>query len=77
MGAMRLRAELFPRITQAQLAEKLDVSQQAVSAWLHGRARPDLSKMIQIERLLGIPVATWIEVVSVPEEQDGGDDEAA
>lgn len=78
VGATRLRSELFPRITQAQLAEKLGVTQQAVSAWVYGRARPDLSKMLLIERFLGIPVASWAEPASAPkEEDDGGDDEAA
>ena len=79
VGAARLRSELFPRITQAQLAEKLEVTQQAVSAWLHGRSRPDLAKMLKIEALLGIPIASWADEVPRPdeEEDDGGDDEAA
>jgi transcriptional regulator with XRE-family HTH domain len=80
VGAVRLRNELFPRISQAQLAEKLNVTQQAVSAWLHGRARPDLAKMLKIEALLGIPIASWADEIPRPdeeEEDDGGDDDEA
>ncbi|HXG69949.1 MAG TPA: helix-turn-helix transcriptional regulator [Gemmatimonadaceae bacterium] len=47
-------------MNQARLAEELGVSQQAVSAWLSGRALPEPGRMAVIEGLLGIPMRDWV-----------------
>lgn len=66
-----MRRKLGPPVmNQAQLAEKLGVSQQAVSSWLKGRAVPEPERMAQIEDLLGIPMRDWVEP------SDDGSDEA-
>ena len=41
-------------ITQESLADKLNVSRQAVSKWESGTAYPDTEKLIQISKLFGI-----------------------
>ncbi len=66
-AAVRLKTALTPRMTQAKLAERLGVSQQAVSSWLHGRARPEPEKMAAIEKILGIPMAAWVASCSESE----------
>lgn len=43
-------------MTQADLAEKLDVSRQAVSRWELGTAKPDFENLIAISDLFGVPI---------------------
>lgn len=43
-------------LTQAQLAEKLDITNRAVSKWETGKALPDSSIMLELCRTLGITV---------------------
>ena len=42
------------KVTQAQLAEKLGVSEQAVSKWEQGRSCPDIAILDEIADALGI-----------------------
>ena len=41
-------------MTQEELAEKMDVSRQAVSKWESGQTVPDLGKIIQLSELFGV-----------------------
>ena len=43
-------------MTQEELAEKLDVSRQAVAKWESGQAYPDISNLIQISNLFNVTV---------------------
>ena len=43
-------------MTQAQLAEKLNITDRAVSKWEHGKAMPDSSIMLELCELLDITV---------------------
>ena len=43
-------------LTQAQLAEKLNITDRAVSKWENGRAMPDSSIMLELCGILGINV---------------------
>ena len=54
-------------LTQMQLAEKMDVTDRAVSKWENGRAMPDSSIMLALCDVLGITVNDLLcgEVVSV------------
>lgn len=65
-GAVALKGILKPEqaLTQKQLAEKLGVTQQAVSAWLRGAARPDHRRMLRLEELLSVPVSAWDEAAA-------------
>ncbi|MBR2989117.1 MAG: helix-turn-helix domain-containing protein [Clostridia bacterium] len=53
-------------LTQLQLAEKLAVSDRAVSKWETGKAMPDSALMLQLSSILGITVNDLLsgEVVS-------------
>lgn len=52
---------MLPRLTQADLAEKLGVSQQTVSAWVKGVANPTADRMRRLEDEFGIPMRAWTE----------------
>ena len=43
-------------ITQAQLAEKLNITNRAVSKWETGKSMPDVSIMVELCGILGITV---------------------
>jgi len=67
VGAQKLREALSPKFTQAEFAEKLGVTKQAIHAWLSGNARPTADKMAKIEDLTGIPMRAWAEGVPAEE----------
>lgn len=46
-------------LTQVELAQKLEVTQQAISAWCRGLASPGAQRRASIEALTGIPAADW------------------
>ena len=50
IGRLRTQAKL----TQAELAERLDVSRQTVSKWELGAAQPELDKIVAISELFGV-----------------------
>ena len=54
-------------LTQMQLAEKLDITDRAVSKWENGKALPDASKMLSLCEVLNITVNDLLsgEVVTV------------
>ena len=38
-------------MSQEELAERLDVSRQAVSKWESGTAKPELAKLVELARI--------------------------
>ena len=63
IAACRRKASM----TQLQLAEKLNITDRAVSKWETGRAMPDTSIMLELCSLLGVTVNDLLsgEVVTV------------
>jgi transcriptional regulator with XRE-family HTH domain len=49
------------KISQAGLADKIGISRQAVSQWMSGRSRPDISSLNKIATALGVPVSALVE----------------
>ena len=43
-------------LTQEELAEKLEVSRQAVAKWESGQVYPDINNLIQISNLFNVTV---------------------
>lgn len=43
-------------MTQEELAEKLNVSRQAVSKWESGQAMPEIDKLVQMTQLFDVPL---------------------
>lgn len=58
--------------TQAELAEELGVTPQAVSGWMRGRGRPSPRIMKILEDDLKIPMRDWLE----PADEANGDNAA-
>ncbi len=56
-------------LTQAQLAELLDVTDKAVSKWEHGLCLPDAAKYEPLCTILGISVNELFAGRRIPEEQ--------
>jgi len=50
----KLREE--KNITQEQLAEKLNVTRQAVSNWENGKTQPDIDTLTKISEIFEIPI---------------------
>lgn len=59
-------------MTQKQLAEKLSVSEQAVSKWERGAGCPDISSLQQICTVLGIPVEQLLKGEIQANQSDSG-----
>lgn len=57
IGALRRQKGL----TQSALAERLEVSIQAVSKWETGRALPELSRIDELADILGVEVAYLLQ----------------
>lgn len=65
-------------LTQEALAEKLNVSRQAVAKWESGQAYPDISNLIQISNLMNVTVDYLVRdgecIKSLASEADTGTD---
>lgn len=53
--------------TQDELAEKLDISRQAVSKWESGATVPDLEVLLKLSKLYGITINEILEPTIQPE----------
>lgn len=58
-GAARLAAWLASGHTQAELAERIEASQTAISLWKRGKVKPSREFALAIERVTEIPVEAW------------------
>ena len=63
LRSLRAKANM----TQAELAQKLDVSRPAVGSWESGKIRPRLDKLSQIAELFGITVSELMGEPAGPE----------
>jgi transcriptional regulator with XRE-family HTH domain len=80
VGAAALRRRLAPApntLTQAQIAERLGVSQAAVSAWVRGVSKPEgETRRAALELMCGVPASSWDDDDGIVESVDA-DDSAA
>lgn len=56
IGKFIARCRKEKKLTQAQLAEKLNITDRAVSKWETGKSMPDSSIMLELCKILGITV---------------------
>lgn len=56
IGAFIAERRKMKSLTQAQLAEKLNITDRAVSKWENGRSLPDASIMLELCKILDITV---------------------
>lgn len=64
-------------LSQEELAEKLNVSRQAVSKWENGAAQPELSKLVELSRLYGVSVDELLSLEEAEKSGAGADAPAA
>lgn len=50
-----------PRVSQFEIAQACDVSQQAVSAWARGHMQPTPERMRVLQDRFGIPMESWTD----------------
>ncbi len=77
---VRVREEMrAKKITQEQLAERLDFSQGALSHWFSGRRRIDIDTLLKIAGALGIPHSELLseDVVANTKNTEGSNVEAS
>lgn len=56
IGKFIAKRRKYKKLTQAQLAEKLNITDRAVSKWETGKSMPDSSIMLELCEILGITV---------------------
>ncbi len=72
-AAQMLRQQLSPPpplMSRGELAERLNISPQAISSWINGTSVPEAWRMAALEEILGIPMRDWMVI------NDDGKDEA-
>ena len=60
-------------LSQEELAERLNVSRQAVSKWENGAAQPELSKLVELSRLYGVIVDVLLSLEEAEKAETGPD----
>ena len=60
-------------LSQEELAERLNVSRQAVSKWENGAAQPELSKLVELSRLYGVSVDVLLSLEEAEKAETGPD----
>ena len=69
IGAFIARRRKELRMTQKELAQKLGVTDRAVSKWENGRCMPDLSLIQPLSRILEVGVNDLLSGEIIPEKQ--------
>ena len=64
-------------LSQEELAERLNVSRQAVSKWENGAAQPELSKLVELSRLYGVSVDELLSLEEAEKAAGAVEEEAA
>lgn len=62
------------KLSQGDLAEKLDVSRQSVSKWETGQAVPELDKIIKLADLFGVTVDELVRDETAPQSEPPQED---
>ncbi|MBU2700517.1 transcriptional regulator with XRE-family HTH domain [Sporomusaceae bacterium BoRhaA] len=56
VGSIIRRVRLDRKMTQKQLAEKMNISDKAISKWECGSGNPNVSLILELSSILGIDV---------------------
>ncbi|MDD4844431.1 MAG: helix-turn-helix transcriptional regulator [Anaerotignum sp.] len=62
VGIIIRKARLQQKITQKQLADKMDISDKAISKWECGYGNPDISLILKLSNILDIDVRELLKV---------------
>ena len=72
MGSLLLRLRKEQGMTQRALAQRLCVSEQAVSKWERGLGCPDVSLLPKLAGIFGVGVERLLAGALAPNDKDGG-----
>ena len=56
VGSIIRRVRLDRKMTQKQLAEKMNISDKTISKWECGSGNPDVSLILELSSILGISI---------------------
>lgn len=70
LGEKIISLRTLHKMSQGDLAEKLDVSRQSVSKWETGASVPELDKLIMMSELFHITMDELVKSDSVPEQKE-------
>lgn len=65
------QARMMLNLSQTTLAQSINISFQAVQKYERGGIRVSASRLVQLSRLLGKPLAYFFEGLEVPEPMEG------
>ncbi|MFV0363426.1 MAG: helix-turn-helix domain-containing protein [Suipraeoptans sp.] len=72
IGNLIFKLRLEKQMTQRQLAEKLGITEQAVSKWERGLGSPDISLLSDLSQILGVNIDKMLAGDLQPNDIDGG-----
>ena len=70
MGQIIKRLRKERNITQEELAEQLNISAQAISKWENGMSMPDISQVVPLANLFGVPTDVLFGVYGTEHEKE-------
>ena len=70
MGQIIKRLRKERNLTQEELAEQLNVSAQAISKWENGTSMPDISQVVPLANLFGVPTDVLFGVCGTVHEEE-------
>lgn len=66
VGNIIRKARLEQKMTQKQLADKMDISDKAISKWECGYGNPDICFILKLSNILNIDVQELLKVYEKP-----------
>lgn len=66
VGNIIRKARLQQKMTQKQLADKIGISDKAISKWECGYGNPDISLVLKLSDILSIDVRELLKVYEKP-----------
>ena len=70
MGQIIKRLRKERNLTQEELAEQLNISAQAISKWENGTSMPDISQVVPLANLFGVPTDVLFVVYGTEHEEE-------
>lgn len=70
MGQIIKRLRKERNLTQEELAEQLNISAQAISKWENGTSMPDISQVVPLANLFGVPTDVLFGVYGTEHEEE-------
>lgn len=57
------------KLSQEELAEKLEVSRQAISKWENGVSKPDINNIVKLSEIYGVTTDFLLTGVEIPKNE--------